>query len=406
MSFVWKWKNQIFELDHPAIALVRQIVKKLKIDEVNQRVKWSTGQSLGDVFLALINEIPIKDIKEENLRRNAYYQKQLSENFSMPYGILRAKEDGILLANEFLRRAGYQKGEVLGHYDEASRQKRLKNKARFDEALEWLKGLAHAGDPHAQYFYSTFFHSYQIEIDHERWAYWIIKAALQGHYGAIFGLGHLIFDGLLSWRHRRLGKRCWELLIDQNIEIVRYELRTNRDIRLVIVRMLMDVWLRIRPKNRLEKQAEAADVDSTVLYKLYGKYRSSWSKFYDPKKALYYLKRWIGPDNGASDQLADHYYYGDIVERDFDRAVHLYRKAAETSYGYRACERLAILYYEGVAVPRDLNQSLKYFLLAIEKNSHTAKDNIEYLINERVFPESVRALINPRRRYPENYFDR
>lgn len=393
MSSVYAWKNQCFAPDHPAVVHVQKIVKNLKIDEENQRVEWSTGVSLGDVFLALLNEIPFKDIADEQAQRSAYYRKKLKENFSMPYGILKSQEEHIDLSDEFLRKAGYQKGEVLGFYDEESRQKRLKNKALFDDAVDWVKGLAEKGDPRGQYFYGALFHCYDIELDCERWAYWTIKAALQGHYGAIFDLGLLIFDGLLPRRKRRLGIRCWEFLIEQNIDIVRYELKIHKDIRILICRILLDIWLRIRPKNRLEKEAEAENVDSTVLYRLYDKYRSSWSKFYDPQKALYYLKRWIGPSECFCDKLADHYYYGDIVPRDFEKAVALYQKAAEQSYGSQACERLAVLYYEGVAVPRDLEESLNYFLKAIKKNSHTAEDQIEYLISERVFPESARVLV-------------
>lgn len=405
MTSVYGWKNQIFPPDHPAIAHVRKIVKSLKIDEEDQRVDWATGSSLGEVFIALHDEVPLEDIEEEAAKRKAYYQKRLKEHFSMPYGILRSQEEKIFLVNEFLRKCSYQKGEVLGFYDEESRQKRLKNKAMFDDAVDWVRELANEGDPYAQYFYGSLFHCYQIDLDAERWAYWTVKAALQGHYGAIFDLGMLIFDGLLPRRKRSLGVRCWELLIEENIEIVRYELDIRRDKFMTIFNILLDLWMRVRPKNRLEKQAEEDDVHPTVLYQLYSKYRSSWSKFYDPEKALYYLKRWIGPSTYGSEQLADHYYYGDIVPRDFEKAVSLYRKAAQEPYAFEACERLAVLYYEGVAVPRDLEESLKWFIEAIEKNSHKACDQVEYLINERVFPESVRELLREAKaKYHREFF--
>ncbi|MBO7174114.1 MAG: sel1 repeat family protein [Burkholderiaceae bacterium] len=393
MSSVYGWKNQCFAPDHPAIAHVQKIVKNLRIDEENQRVRWATGLSLGEVFLALWDEIPLKDVADEHARRCAYYRKQLNEHFSMPNGILELKREGIDLVEEFLRKAGYQKGEVLGFYDEESHQKRQKNKALFDDAVDWVRRLANQGDPRAQFFYGSLFHFYDIEIDWEHHAYWTVKAALQGHYGAIFDLGSLIFEGLLPGWKRHLGRRCWELLCEENIDIVRYALKLHQDMRFLIIRKLLKVWLYIRPENRLEKKAQAQDVDSTVLYQLYDKYRSSWSKFYDPEKALYYLKRWIGPSQSASVELADHYYYGDIVPRNFQNAVSLYARAAREPYGYAASERLAVLYYEGVAVPRDLEKSLDYFLLAIKNNSHTAEDQIEYLIRERVFPESARALV-------------
>ena len=77
----------------------------------------------------------------------------------------------------------------------------------------------------------------------------------------------------------------------------------------------------------------------------------------------------------AQNGLGECYYFGNGVEKDFDKAVKLYAKAAEQGNTTAQCN-LGYCYYNGDGVEKDLAKAVEWYAKAAEEGNTTAQCNL------------------------------
>lgn len=142
------------------------------------------------------------------------------------------------------------------------------------------------------------------------------------------------------------------------------------------------------------------------------------------KKAFLLLEEVVnGPDSYekefAMNLLGDFYFSGIGIQQNYDKAIELYKMAAQKQYGGHVSFKLGNIYEEGIAVKRDSKEALYWYEMAVNNGKKEAKlivANMYYngsgtkkdhekakTLYEEIFPkEDITLLKNLASIYEEN----
>ncbi|MBQ9049255.1 MAG: sel1 repeat family protein [Lachnospiraceae bacterium] len=103
----------------------------------------------------------------------------------------------------------------------------------------------------------------------------------------------------------------------------------------------------------------------------------------DVEKGIQYLKDAAnaGEFLGLS-TIGAMYYYGDLVEQDYDKAMEYFRKAVENGESHGdALNFIGLMYENGYGVETDYQIAFEYYEKAAKLGHETAKKNIRKLVD-------------------------
>ncbi len=146
-------------------------------------------------------------------------------------------------------------------------------------------------------------------------------------------------------------------------------------------------WARIAPDQEALLVALANDGDTRALIGLAYMRLNPEEETYDPEKAISFLEKATSIGNAeAQYELGRLFERGIGTAQDTDRAVKLYRQAADAEYA-DAINDLGFLYYQGgMGIKRDRKLATKHFRRAADLRHPQAMFNYAALIDDGLVP--------------------
>ena len=274
---------------------------------------------------------------------------------------------------------------------------------RKEEALLWLVRAANQGHAGAM----AELGSLHMGTDDVMALRWLRPAAEEGHGGAQINLGHMYAEGLGVPKDDAEAARLFRLAADQGFAQAQYNLgvmylqglgvpkdtaEAARWFRLAIAQGHLGAWAalgRTGSQHTLSSSSEAAEQDDAdAQYSLGQKYDYGLGVEQDYAEAvrLYRMAAEHGLA-GAQYSLGLKYGLGQGVGEDDAEAVRLFRLAAEQ--GHAGAQFLLGDAYEiGTGVERDLGEALRWYRLAAENGDEDAAELIESLETWRCFDQT------------------
>ncbi len=263
------------------------------------------------------------------------------------------------------------------------------------EAANWYRKAAEQGDVYASAMLGAIHSSGEgVPTNKVEAAKWYRKAADQGDRVAQSSLGEMYLHGEGVPTNTTEGLRLIELAVASlEAKLKALEKYTNR-----VLDTVRGVW-----GPELSKQCALLGdyyyygtmVPGSITNALHWYEKAALaSESYNSRRAQFQLGylhatetknfteavKWYrkcaeGGDTTAQFSLAIRYYYGNGVERDLKEAAKWYRKAAEAG-GADAQDSLAEMYRDGEGVPRDDGEAAKWFRKAAEQGHATGQNNL------------------------------
>lgn len=100
-------------------------------------------------------------------------------------------------------------------------------------------------------------------------------------------------------------------------------------------------------------------------------------------------------DEPSQRKLGDMYYYGQGVDKDYDKAFQWYTKSALQDNS-DSQNMLGIMYRFGFGVDKDINKSIEYYTKAVKQENHYAMNNLAqlYLVGDGKIQKDYRKSMN------------
>jgi TPR repeat protein len=260
-----------------------------------------------------------------------------------------------------------------------------------EQSIDNIKQAAEDGDPEAQYLLAIAYHQgEEVTADLERAAYWLRRAATRGFSRAQFAYGQRLYWGWGDTEPNKIDGFDWWLIAAENgnasamLEIGYTYLHGREGV----------------PKQDLAKAKEyfnqalsVGGVEAeTALGRLYAikgieaQKAGNIEAFEEAseKKLAYYQKAAQKGSSTAMYWLALMYRYGDYVKLDLQKAIEWYKESTSAGDSDAALELGQLYLDESKTGLRKAQpeEAAKYFRIAIELGSETAKIELADLIKK------------------------
>lgn len=236
------------------------------------------------------------------------------------------------------------------------------------QAFQQYLGAAAKGNAEAQYEVSRCYEEGDgVDKDLVQAVVWLKKAAQQNHVDAQFALGMCYENGTCMDKNMEMATKLYQKAAEQGLAQAQYCLGTCYE------------------------KGEGVGKD---LRKANAWYQKAAEQGYTPAKEKLAPKK--NPEPTAEEQynLAVRYDKGDGVEKDFNRAFELYKKAADQGHAVAQYE-IGQYYYHGKGVDADVDKAVMYYMMSAEQGYALAQYELGRCYEEGIgyFKSPLRAKI-------------